>query len=330
MKRELVSVVIPVYNSERYLKKCVQSVINQTYPYLEIILINDGSTDKSTQILREIEKTDARIKVFEQWNAGVAAARNKGIELAKGKYITFIDSDDYISPDYIKRFVYRMMVTGAQMAICGIQYTDEYGRILKRIVPGEYVRFEKEEWPMRISAAGSHFYQKQLWDESGLRFVTGERGEDMPVALYFAAMCRHIVTEPSCGYYYVQHKNSAMNGFRGLRKYNLPYRGLTDIFQRVQTTGVSNSIHFYELFAFRIFATCVFDLGRGAERDKKKELYNFIEDSIHNYFPDYFKNPYIMPRGWLKTDFPFSQKIAVTLLAVSIKLKVLDMMVRFL
>ena len=330
MKRELVSVVIPVYNTERFLKKCIQSVTEQSYPFLEILVIDDGSTDGSPRLLQELEEADKRIRVIRQRNAGVAAARNKGIELASGKYITFVDSDDHISPDYVKRFVRCMRETGTQMAVCGVQYTDDRDRILKRIIPGEYVRFEKEEWPMRISAVWSHFYLKRLWDESGLRFVPGERGEDMPVALYFAAMCEQIATVHSCGYYYVQHGESAMTKFRGLRNYNLPYEGLSGVFRRIQATGAGNSERFYELFALRIFATCVFDLARGAEADKKRELCGFVENSLHNYFPDYWNNPYIMPRGWKETDFPLPQKIAVTLLAVCVKYKLLNMLVRFL
>ena len=91
-----ISVIVPVYNAEKYLKKCLLSVINQTYKDWELILVDDGSTDKSPQIIDNIGKRDARIKVIHQKNAGPGVARNHGLEIAMGDYIVFLDSDDFI------------------------------------------------------------------------------------------------------------------------------------------------------------------------------------------------------------------------------------------
>lgn len=97
----LVSVIIPIYNVEKYLGKCLDSVINQDYKNIEIILINDGATDNSLNIAIDYQKKDKRIKVFSQKNQGLSAARNTGLDKAVGDYITFIDSDDYVSKDYV-------------------------------------------------------------------------------------------------------------------------------------------------------------------------------------------------------------------------------------
>ena len=91
-----ISVIVPVYNVENYLSQCLKSIINQTYKNLEIICVNDGSTDKSLMILKEYEKKDKRIKVINQNNKGLAATKNVGMKIATGDYITFVDSDDYI------------------------------------------------------------------------------------------------------------------------------------------------------------------------------------------------------------------------------------------
>ena len=99
---KLISVIIPVYNVELYLRRCVDSVINQTYKLLEIILVDDGSTDSSGKICEEYSKTDNRIKVIHKTNGGLSDARNAGIEICKGDYITFVDSDDWIDPDLVK------------------------------------------------------------------------------------------------------------------------------------------------------------------------------------------------------------------------------------
>ena len=101
MKDEFISIIIPVYNVKEYLKRCVDSVLNQSYKNIEVILIDDGSTDGSEKICDEYAKKDKRVVVVHQKNSGVSASRNKGIELATGKYLSFIDADDYVSENYI-------------------------------------------------------------------------------------------------------------------------------------------------------------------------------------------------------------------------------------
>ena len=100
--KPLISVIVPVYNVEQYLKKCLDSVISQTYTNLEIILVDDGSTDNSLSICREFEKLDARVRVFSQNNRGPGSARNTGLNHAKGIYIAFVDSDDYLDKNIYK------------------------------------------------------------------------------------------------------------------------------------------------------------------------------------------------------------------------------------
>ena len=97
--KDLISIIIPVYNVEKYLEECIESVINQTYRNLEIILVDDGSTDKCLETCKEYEKRDNRIKVIHQENAGVSVARNVGIDFSTGQYIGFVDSDDFIEKD---------------------------------------------------------------------------------------------------------------------------------------------------------------------------------------------------------------------------------------
>ena len=183
-----VSVVIPVYNSEKYVEKCIQSVMAQTLPDLEIIIINDGSTDESGRILRELTQKDSRIVLLEQANQGVAAARNQGVEKATGKYITFVDGDDYLQEDYIELMYNLAEKETLDMVICGLTYVDEGGKELNRVVPGVYKRLENEEWTFRVSAVCSHLYRRELWKRYDVKFQSGERGEDMPISLFFAGM----------------------------------------------------------------------------------------------------------------------------------------------
>ena len=100
-----ISIVIPVYNVEKYVSKCLQSVVNQTYRNLEIIIVNDGSTDNSVEIVKKYKKIDQRIKLINKENGGLSSARNAGISLVTGQYVTFIASDDWISSNYTDEMV---------------------------------------------------------------------------------------------------------------------------------------------------------------------------------------------------------------------------------
>ena len=102
-KKKLVSIIVTIYNVEKYVKKCITSLINQTYDNLEIIVINDGTKDNSIEIVRQIK--DKRIVIIEQKNGGVSSARNAGLDLAKGKYVTFIDGDDFLEPDFVEYMI---------------------------------------------------------------------------------------------------------------------------------------------------------------------------------------------------------------------------------
>lgn len=132
MKNDLVSIVVPVYNVEKYLKKCIDSILNQTYKNLEIILVDDGSTDNSGKICDDYSSSDERIKVIHKQNGGLSDARNLGIDNSTGKYITFIDSDDYITNNYIEYLVTILEKNNADISICDYKIVhNEFGFIDK-------------------------------------------------------------------------------------------------------------------------------------------------------------------------------------------------------
>ena len=184
-----------------------------------------------------------------------------------------------------------------------------------------YKRLENEEWTFRISAVCSHLYRRELWTKYDVKFQSGERGEDMPISLFFSAVCPRINTIQECGYYYVQHASSAIHNFKGLEKYSLPYKGLNHTLAKVQKIGIVNSPEFFELFALRIFSTCLFQLAPGASKVKTRELCNYIENTVNRYFPHYWRNS--KARLTVKADIPFSQKVAVRVLMILMKTRLL-------
>lgn len=316
-----VSIVIPVYNNEKYVEKCIDSLLRQTYTNIEILIINDGSNDGSKVILERLSLVDNRIRLFHQKNGGVAKARNKGISEATGEYLTFVDGDDYISETYIENFITEIERTQADMLICGISYVDENGKLLGRLIPDEYIKNTHEEWVFRISAVCSHFYRRDIWEKYNIRFQSGARGEDLPISLFFGAVCKKIGVIPEAGYYYVQHSSSARHNFRGLKNYNLPYAALEEILLKLQNVGVVNSHDFHELFVLRILATCFFDLGIGAPKDKMKELCDYIVRILDTYFPNYYKNK--LTGLFSDVRVPVVQKGAVWLLVKLVRTRLI-------
>ena len=123
--KEIVSVIIPVYNVEQYIEKCIYSVINQSYKNLEIILINDGSTDRSGIICDKYEKIDKRIKVVHKKNGGLSSARNVGLNLATGEYIMFIDSDDFVENTIVEDLYLSCYKNDVEISICNYRYANE-------------------------------------------------------------------------------------------------------------------------------------------------------------------------------------------------------------
>lgn len=120
---ELVSVIIPLYNKEKYIKRCIDSLVKQTYKNLQIIIVDDGSTDNSTDIISQYK--DERIELIQKKNEGVSLTRNRGIESSKGKYIAFVDADDYVSEDYIYNLIQQYETKDIQLATSGYYQTDE-------------------------------------------------------------------------------------------------------------------------------------------------------------------------------------------------------------
>ena len=126
-----VSIIVPVYNTERFLNRCIDSVLAQTYSDWELLLVDDGSTDSSGSICDEYATQDSRIRVFHKENGGVSSARNLGLDYARGEWITFVDSDDYIAPDMIEKLYETQKRNNADITVCGYRWVDKEGKNLK-------------------------------------------------------------------------------------------------------------------------------------------------------------------------------------------------------
>lgn len=216
MSCPLLSVIVPVYNTAPWLARCLDSICAQTYRNLEILCVNDGSTDNSAEILAEYAAKDSRIKVFTQENAGLSAARNTALEHATGEWVTGVDSDDYLAPGVYERVVERI-APAVDMVFFGVEKVDEEGNHLP---DNSYFSLPADgEYQMTPSLAGklnacfwSKLWRRSVLDAHRLRFPVGAVHEDEAMFCMYAPHARKVTISPEMGYYYVQRAGSIMNG----------------------------------------------------------------------------------------------------------------------
>lgn len=179
---DLISVIVPIYNVEKYLANCVESIIHQTYTNLEIILVNDGSLDRCGEIVDQYSKKDNRIKIIHKKNSGLADARNAGIDIAQGKYFMFVDSDDYISLDCIEYLYYSLVRTGSDISIGRLKCTALLNEIARgqektNIIYGRFEAINQLLYANQYSvAAPGKLYSAPLFKK--IRFPSGKLYED--------------------------------------------------------------------------------------------------------------------------------------------------------
>jgi len=207
---ELISVIVPVYNVESYVAECIESIQNQTYMNLEIILVNDGSTDASSDICDQYAAYDERIKVIHKENAGVSAARNTGIEAANGDYIAFVDSDDYIAPNMYEDMLRILKENDLDILEC-TAFRDKGGKIIEGCNDGSLEIFNRDE-ALKMAmydcfvAVWSQLYKRGAIDD--VRFPVGRKFEDTAVSYRFIANTKRVGHINHCYYYYRLNPNS--------------------------------------------------------------------------------------------------------------------------
>lgn len=225
MERDLISVIIPVYNVEKYLKNCLDSVINQTYKNIEIILVDDGSTDDCPNICDEYALKDTKIKVIHKQNGGLSDARNVGIEQARGKYITFIDSDDDVETEYVE-YLYNLLITNnTKMSIAAHTVVSKKNKINYGIGYLDKVLTTEEcldrmlcEKGFFISACAK-LYSKELFDD--IEFPRGKLNEDNGTIYKLIFKCENIAYGNKSIYNYYKRENSITTSKFTLKKMDL-------------------------------------------------------------------------------------------------------------
>ncbi len=245
MEHRMVSIIVPVHNVEEYLDKCISSIVKQTYKNIEVILIDDGSTDGSGKICDEYAEKDARVRVVHQKNSGVSHTRNSGIDLALGTFIQFIDSDDYVEPDITEKLV--SAIGGrSELAICGY----------KSIAAGEHIHicpiegiYAQREFIMHfpellekeiVNAIWNKLYAADTIRENNLCFLEDiSLGEDLLFNLEYIKNCSYISLIKTPLYYYENTNDSSLT----LRFKKDLYNNQRMLFERLREFLKENNIY---------------------------------------------------------------------------------------
>lgn len=247
MKKEKVSIIVPIYNVERYLEKCLERILNQTYENLEIILVDDGSTDKSSLICDKYHEQDCRIKVFHKKNEGVSIARNEGIKLSTGKYIVFIDADDYVSNEHIESLYKCIVEKNVDIVISNAIDITEDGTILRSKEKQDFI-MNKEQCLCELLSENNFYhvcwgniYKRELLENCRFNYKY-KIAEDLDFLYRYISKIDNAYFLSKKTYYWVRRDGSATNS-----QYSEKWNDELEICKLIinKTLNLQNDLHKY-------------------------------------------------------------------------------------
>ncbi len=282
-----VSIIVPIYNAEKYLNRCITSILEQTYKNIELILINDGSTDSSEEIILQMqEKNKDIIKYYKQENKGVFETRNFGITIATGEYIMFIDNDDYIDNDYVEQYVNVAESGKYDLVIGGHRRTSEKKEILSK------TRLPDTIWGKYITLTPwARIYRREYIVENDIKFLTCNIGEDIYFNMQALIISNNIKIIDYIGYNWVFNTKSVSNtiqkNFYDVDK----YRMLDETYKVLQQKNLLlKEREYVELFLFLFIIWLFIYTGKSLSYRQMKLEYNKLFGWLEERYPNYKKN----------------------------------------
>lgn len=291
-KNSCISIIIPVYNTSKYLRKTFDSILSQTYKEWELIAVDDGSTDESGSICDEYAKKEDRIKVVHKTNGGVSSARNKGIEQANGRYISFVDADDYLEQDFLETMLHGIEQYAADLVCCRVAFDSKQGiryqkaskisifnqkeSIVAMLLPNSF-----HGWPWNKMYKSSIIKENKLRFDENLKYC-----EDEVFVLQYIMYINKCTYIPDALYHYVQNEHSVNNSIYTTRKFN--YACLDRHKADEINLAIIKSLHDDDLL--KAFNARMFDSFL-ATSDKlmssyngEKDVWRFITRSLRKYY----------------------------------------------
>jgi len=220
----IISIIVPIYNTANYLEKCIDSVLKQSYNNLEVILVNDGSTDNSIEICKKYHKIDNRISIIDKKNGGLASARNAGLDIAKGNYYGFIDSDDYIHPNMFEELINALTKYNADISMCGrtiVRNNKEHSLFTLNnpaVWSGKEAFSKLLLWDNIDTSSCDKLFKKNLFKEK--RFPFGMIGEDAYIIPEIISNANILVHIGKPMYYWFQRSDSISNSMPTIKSFS--------------------------------------------------------------------------------------------------------------
>ena len=287
-----ISIIVPIYNMEQYLERCLLSLIHQDYQNLEIILINDGSTDNSINICNKYKKIDNRIIVINKEHSGLSDTRNIGIKKATGDYIGFVDSDDYIDKDMFKNLIEGAEKYQCEISMCDLVETYNPNEKAKRD-PLNYIKMNKKQALEQLlydKNIGNYvidkLFSKTLFDN--ISFPIGKLYEDISTTYKLFIKANNIIYIPTTMYYYYQRSDSIVNNIT--RKSILDY--INAVFERYY--DLKNNYNFSNLYTVYSLVNVVIKMSIWSIKIQDYELF---DNTIYDYYCKLEKELYLVDEG---------------------------------
>lgn len=281
---ELISIVVPVYNVEKYLNKCIESIINQSYSNLEIILVDDGSKDSSGIMCDSYILKDKRIKVIHKENGGLSDARNAGIEIAKGEYLSFIDSDDYVHKDFIKVLYGLCIKYNSDISMCGAFETSKDEDFNFNLEQGneciKYSRGILEKKESIYCVAWNKLYKKEIFKH--IRYPKGKLHEDVAVINKILYYSNKIAITDLRLYFYYNNPNSIMRSTFSIKRLDVLdviYDSYIFFLEKNEIQYAYNSLNDYIDTALFLYKECQV-LGKDSKKIEKQLLKKYSKEYI--------------------------------------------------
>ena len=272
-----ISVIVPVYRVEKYLSDCIESILNQTFADFELILVDDGSPDRCGEICDEAAKHDARVHVIHQKNAGLSAARNAGIEIARGSWLSFVDADDFVALNFLEALHKAATRAQADCAVCSFYLTDSTGARIEASYPVEVengvrtgvsvLETVQEHLNVPYIVAWNKLYRRELFET--LRYPVGRQNEDVFVFAELFDKAKTVVVLPDKLYFYRQSEGSIMrSGVTTLRNLDEMW-AYHNCFEYFAAHGQEALMPYMEKRMFAKLTGVYYRLPKDARRSKK-------------------------------------------------------------
>ncbi len=291
----IVSIIVPVYNAQEYIERCLDSILANDFTDFEIIAINDGSSDRSLSILNEYaKKYPEKIRVYDQVNQGVAKTRNAGITHATGKYVMFVDNDDYIEKDYLEKFVDEIDKNALEMVIGGYRRTTGKDCLFE-------MRLSDSEWSKyMIMAPWSKIYSREFLLKKEIKFLDNNIGEDVYFNLQAINLTDRISIMDYCGYNWFYNEQSVSNSKQKniKNKMNVMFL-LESSYAQLKKMGVTDK-KVVEFYFIRYIIWYLLFIGRKSDYKEIYSEYFVLFKWLGDKFGDYRKNEYVglnLPHG---------------------------------